>query len=168
MPGNTNYAQNNRSGGSYGNREQQRALPPVKIDSFYEADGKTIKPDLFEKTAEAIADTLFIKGSRISVSITQLRRLFDEVKRFQQILEASPDQWVVQKPYIKMIKSKASYTVARAKKTRSEESDVYENLGKFIGNCIDLVETAEQYQVFVALFEAVYGFYYGKNPKNEK
>ena len=58
-------------------------------------------------------------GKDIGVTSTQLRRIFDEVKRFEQILSLQENQWEKQLPYIKMIKSKVAYSVARAAKQKS-------------------------------------------------
>jgi CRISPR-associated protein Csm2 len=159
----------NRSYQRDGGQQQAQALPPVVIDGFYIGDTKNPKPELFCDTANKIADTLLIPGSRpaISVSNTQLRRLFDEVKRFDQIIDVAPEQWAAQLPYIKMIKSKINYAVARASRTSRSEEGVYKNLATFITRGIDLVKEPKDYHVFVSLFEAVYGFYYGKNPKRD-
>jgi CRISPR-associated protein Csm2 len=167
MPDNRNFHQNNRGGNNYGdrhdNREQPQALPPVKIDSFYKDAAKNPKDELFEKTAQEIAKSFYIENVRIGVSKTQLRRLFDEVKRFEQILEASEDQWEAQKPYIKMVNSKVSYSIARAiEKSRNAEG-AYKNLKSFITQGINLVNDARDFHVFVSLFEAAYGFYYEIN-----
>jgi CRISPR-associated protein Csm2 len=156
---------NRRQQGNFGAAAAPRAPDSVKIDGFYTADNK-IKPELFEKTAQALAESFYIKGSQIGVSITQLRRLFDEVKRYEQILDVSPDQWDAQLPYIKMIKSKVSYTVARAVKQKQSEEGVYKNLAAFMTQGIDLIKEPRDYHVFVSLFEAVYGFYYEKAPKS--
>ncbi len=167
------YEQNrdgyNRS--SYGNGGQQTTKIPqaVEIDSFYASDGKTIKPDLFDKKALEIANSFLgtdRNGNSVGVSSTQLRRLFDEVKRFKQVLESDPEQWESELPYIKMIKSKVAYTVARAAKTKPSAKQVYNNLLKFISSSIDLIQKSEDYHVFVSLFEAAYGFYYEKAPKD--
>ena len=106
------------------------------------------------------------KGFDIGVTSTQLRRIFEEVKRFEQILLSSEDQWEKQLPYIKMIKSKVAYTVARASKQKSDEKGVYKNLEVFISSCIDLIKKQEDYHIFVNLFEATYGFYYDLAPKS--
>ncbi|MFP3091137.1 type III-A CRISPR-associated protein Csm2 [Treponema sp. TIM-1] len=165
--------QDNRDNrGQHGRHEAPLAPKPVTIDGFYTAD-KKIKPDLFDKTAREIGESFYfyIKDFKIGVSITQLRRLFDEVKRYDQILEVSPDQWEAQLPYIRMIKSKVSYTVAKAIKQKlsdkeTPEKKVYKNLASFIIQGIDLVKELKDYHVFVSLFEAVYGFYYEKAPKS--
>ena len=83
-------------------------------------------------------------------------------------MSASPEQWEAQYPYIRMIKSKVAYTVARAAKDKADEADVYKNLEAFLASCIDNVHCKEDYDVFVALFEAAYGFYYEKAPKTAK
>jgi CRISPR-associated protein Csm2 len=159
------YQDNRYNRGQQGHKETPPAPKPVIIEGFYRTDRK-IKPDLFDKTAREIAESFYIKNSQIGVSITQLRRLFDEVKRFDQILEVSPDQWDAQLPYIRMIKSKVSYTVARAIKQKQAEEGVYNNLAAFISQGIDLVKEAQDYHIFVSLFEAAYGFYYEKAPKS--
>jgi CRISPR-associated protein Csm2 len=159
------YGKQESRGGYQDRREMPQAPKPVTIEGFYTED-KKVKPDLFDKTAREIAESLYIKNSQIGVSITQLRRLFDEVKRFEQILDVSPDQWEAQLPYIRMIKSKVSYTIARAVKQKQSEEGVYKNLAAFITQGVDLVGEFQDYHVFVSLFEAAYGFYYEKAPKS--
>ena len=132
-------------------------------------DNKTIKEDLFDTVAKSVAESFKgknKKGFDIGVTSTQLRRIFEEVKRFEQILLSSEEQWEKQLPYIKMIKSKVAYTVARASKQKSDEKGVYKNLEVFISSCIDLIKKQEDYHIFVILFEAAYGFYYDLAPKS--
>lgn len=152
------------------------------LKSFYKKDSngkKVIDPDLFDKTAESIAASFYGNGKMKDrngreiiegISITQLRRLFDEVKRFQQILETANGAeeaacWEAQLPYIKMIKSKVRYTVARMKERKPNLHKYYENLSNFISKAIDLIKDKEDYLVFSSLFEAVVGFYYEYAPK---
>ncbi len=158
-----NQSSGNRSGGSF---QEDKSFTPsaVKICSFYNSDGKTLIPDLFDKKAQEVAESLIGKNKRgfaIGVSSTQLRKIFDEVKRFEQILLANPEQWDKQLPYIKMVKSKVAYSVARASKEK-EKAGLYKNLETFISSSIDLIKTEQDYHVFVSLFEAAYGFYYEK------
>ncbi|MBP5451334.1 MAG: type III-A CRISPR-associated protein Csm2 [Treponema sp.] len=163
---------NNGNKGNSGGKqwEDKSFVPnPVPIKTFYKEDGKTILPDLFDTKANEVAASFIGKnrsGKDMGVTSTQLRRIFDVVKRFEQILSASPEQWDSQYPYIRMIKSKVAYTVARAAKDKSEEAGVYKNLEKFISSCIDLIHNKFDYDVFLALFEAAYGFYYEKAPKS--
>lgn len=156
----------NRDGGF---EDKSKTPEPVKVLSFYKDDNKTIKEDLFDTVAKSVAESFKgknKKGFDIGVTSTQLRRIFEEVKRFEQILLSSEDRWEKQLPYIKMIKSKVAYTVARASKQKSDEKGVYKNLEVFISSCIDLIKKQEDYHIFVNLFEAAYGFYYDLAPKS--
>lgn len=154
-----------------GNQNPQKAL----IGGFYitTKDGKqVIREDLFDKKALEIANKLYpsssqnYKDKNSGVSGTQLRRIFDEVKRFDYLLQLNEDEWENQLPYIKMIKSKIRYTVARARKKESSwvVIDCYEALASFISEGIDTIKERRDYEVFLALFEAVYGFYYEHAP----
>jgi len=142
-----------RRDGGPPSKPQAAAVP---IGSFYK-DGK-VDPDLFDGKAKLIAKSLD------GVTGTQLRRLFDEVKRYDMILGNSDDQWVKQEPYIRMLNSKTSYTIARQQNTDA----CYKNLKKFINEGITLVHNKDEYHIFVSLFEAVYGFYYEIAPNKVK
>ncbi|MEL5720918.1 MAG: type III-A CRISPR-associated protein Csm2 [Treponemataceae bacterium] len=159
--------QNRNQGGGMDNRID--SYQPLK--SFYvDKDRKNVDPKLFNEIAEGIAMS-FCKQSRKNkgdqtevslkgeITITQLRRLFDEVKRFDQLVETK--SWDEIAPYIKMINSKVRYTVARMKKTNRYSSEYYENLDRFMSDALKLVNDKNSYLVFSKLFEAVYGFYYG-------
>lgn len=171
MAFNQNYGNNgNWSGGQKNQVEDKSETPePVRIKSFYKEDGKTLQEDLFDSTARNVAKSLVGKnrqGREIGVTSTQLRRIFDEVKRFEKTLQFSDANWESQLPYIKMIKSKVAYSVARAAKQKSEEKGVYKNLEAFISSGIDLIKSQKDYEAFVNLFEAAYGFYYELAPRN--
>jgi len=144
------------------------------ISTFYTQDGKTVEPNLFDTKAKDIASRFVItekdKDGRsfvYGVSKTQLRRLFDEVKRFEQNLNGETEVWQKHLPYIRMIKSKVSYNTSRAKEKERKKEKPYNNLSDFITEGIDLIKEEKDYYVFLALFEAVYGFYYEKNPKDD-
>lgn len=167
-------ANNNYSGGRGNfNRQQRQDMsqkkPAVEIKSFYKPGTDVPEQDLFDKKAQEIAESFVGKdgwGNDIGVSSTQLRRVFDEVKRYERLLSSTDAKWEEQLPYIKMIKSKVAYTVARAAKEKQKERGVYKNLEAFISSGINLIKTEKDYHVFVSLFEAVYGFYYDKAPKD--
>jgi CRISPR-associated protein Csm2 len=132
------------------------------MESFYiNKEKKEVKPYLFSKTAEEIAKG-FIggHGKYYGVSKTQLRRFYDEVKRFEQNLDGTVETWKKNFPYIKMIKSKTSYNIARAIEKNRNEADVYNKLSAFISDGLEQIEDEKDYNVFTSLFEAVYGFYY--------
>lgn len=150
----------------YNRGQQNKGVPAPKAVQYKLMEGGNIPVSLFDTTAKSIAES-FVKtdekGSKGQISATQLRRLFDEVKRYERILESGGD-WNSQKPYIKMIKSKVAYTVARAKSRNSKAAAYYGNLESFISTGIDQVNDEKQYHILVTLFEAVYGYYYGMNP----
>ena len=137
---------NRNSSGYYGNKssfeDKSETKKPIEIKTFYKEGTKIPLPDLFDKNAADVADS-FVgknkKGFEIGVSSTQLRRIFDEVKRYEQILSQPDAKWDEQLPYIKMIKSKVAYSVARAAKNKPEEKGVYSNLEKFISSSINLI-----------------------------
>jgi CRISPR-associated protein Csm2 len=140
----------------------------MAITGFYTTE-KKVKADLFDTTADKIAGSFVGKdrnGRTYGVSKSQLRKLYNEVKRFEQNLDGSIEAWDKNYPYIRMIKSKSSYNTARAGEKDRNKADVYKNLSAFIAEGIDLIKDEEDYRVFTALFEAVYGFYYEKNPKD--
>jgi len=156
-----------RQGGGYKQQTPPPSKTPLPPFEYYEADNKTVNPKLFDETAKSIAESL--KG----VSGTQLRKIFDEAKRFVQLLETSSDdedlKFKEHEAYIRMIKSKVSYQAVRAKeKARFEDKGGYENLSEFVAKGIDKVKKANDFKVFVALFEAVYGFYYEIAPSKAK
>ncbi|NLE14255.1 MAG: type III-A CRISPR-associated protein Csm2 [Spirochaetales bacterium] len=155
------------------NQNSSRAL----IGGFYIAgsDGKKkVKPELFDAKAQEIANRFYKetinrfnqRPVQVGVSGTQLRRVFDEVKRFDYLLQLDSESWDAQLPYIKMIKSKIRYTIARM--TRNERNqdvlDCYAALSSFLIEGIDAIHEQQDYEVFLALFEAVYGFYYEHAP----
>lgn len=143
-----------------------------KINSFYIPGTKNVRPELFNEFAEKIAKSFALISPnpknlrRDGVTSTQVRRLFDEIKRYERIIKDDDQKsWNEQYPYIKMMKSKVHYTVARAKKrANSITQKCYDNLSDFISEGIDLIKDANDYHVFVSLFEAVYGFYYENRP----
>ena len=144
-------------------------MKPKMIETFYEKGTRDVRPKLFDTIANKIA-TEFIGRNKENqfgkVTKRQLRRLFDEVKRFEQVLDGTPENWKKNYPLIRMVKSKASYNIARSKTTKGN-NDVWDNLYGFIDEGIGLIEVEEDYHVFLSLFEAVYGFYYVLNPAND-
>jgi len=134
---------------------------------FY-TDGKSVNPDLFDGIARNIAESFVSKdkfNKPCGVGRTQMRRLFDEVKRFEQNLDGKEETWKKHFPYIKMIKSKLSYNITRAIERNRDSAAGYNNLSRFISEGIGQVKNEDDYRIFAALFEAVYGFYYEKSPR---
>jgi CRISPR-associated protein Csm2 len=124
---------------------------------------RPVNPGLFDGIAENIAASFVGKDSfdkPFGVARNQIRRLYDEVKRFEQNLDGNQDTWNKYVPYIRMIKSKLSYNITRAIEKSKISAGCYKKLSDFITKGIDQVKNEEDYHIFAALFEAVYGFYY--------
>lgn len=148
------------------NFSERKEVPSPQPVQYTLLENGKVSEKLFCETAEKIAESFAqndngqLKGK---VSATQIRRLFDEVKHYQNLITDS-QKWQEQFPYIRMMKAKVSYTIARAIKSNPKAKAYYTNLEKFIFNGIDQIKEERDYHIFVALFEAVYGFYYGMNP----
>ena len=167
MAYNNNYSKpqsnGNRNGGSYSSWESKSDLSftpdRVEIQSFYTENGDIIDT-LFDTKAKEIASSFIGKdqyGKICGLTSSQLRKIFDEVKRFEGNFSSDKEaDWIKKKPYVKMIKSKVAYTIAR----NGAKKGVWKNFEYFISSCIDKVESEKDYHVFLSLFEAVYGFYY--------
>ena len=147
----------------------------MKINTFYKDGTEIVRPDLFDKTALGIAEDFVVtftnkfgKPDGYGVGRTQLRRIYDEVKRFEHRLNIGTDAWEKNHAYIKMIKSKITYNTVRAMQSDSKKEGVYKKLSEFITEGIDLSKNENDFRVFAALFEAVYGFYYEKSKDFDK
>lgn len=157
-----------QSYGGYQNTPAAPALPEFKFYSGDAANGKkgSVNPALFSDTAKCIAECFGTKSS--GVTSTQFRRIFDEVKRFERLVETEED-WKRQEAYVRMISSKVAYAVARAKATGKPDSNGYwDNFKNFIDKGLAQVHDGSDFKVFVALFEAAYGFYYEIKPKDSR
>ena len=145
------------------------------MNSFYiDKEKKVVDPKLFTETAEEIANTFVSKGKDsegnpfYGVSGSQLRRFFDEAKRFKQNLDGTKPTWDIYFPQIRMIKAKVRYNTARVYFKKPKEKDVYDSLSSFVTKCIDIIKDEKEYNAFISLFEAVYGYYYPKAPKRAR
>ncbi|MGD0489549.1 MAG: type III-A CRISPR-associated protein Csm2 [Syntrophorhabdales bacterium] len=106
----------------------------------------------------------------LGVSRHQLRRLYDEVKQHQKLLNdkkklhpAERDRcWNEVKPLVKMTRAKAAYMVARMKDKEKDRTikASYDALYEFIDQSLDLIDEEKHFTAFCLFFEAVYGFYY--------
>jgi CRISPR type III-A-associated protein Csm2 len=149
---------NNTHGG--GRSRGSTASPPVKIEfELMDADGK-IPMELYDETAQKISRQL-VQGRMVSRH--QLRKLYDEVKRIKRRLDNQQTRdadkaWEAALPEIKLMKSKVAYVSAR--NTKRDEQACYGALKDFLVRGIDKSTGPEEFNVFVTLFEAVYGFYY--------
>lgn len=180
MAGNWNNY-DGRSGNSGGKSQKRNDFPPKeKPEKFVKfellREGK-IPDELLKNKAEQISKTFSAfdqekYGDKIynGVSENQLRKLFDEVKGWDRKLLETDVEWNKIKPYIQMIKSKTAYATARAKEKAKKDAiakECYDNLREFISCGLEQCDTVEKYHIFTSLFEAVYGFYWERKPKDK-
>ena len=129
--------------------------------NFYTTE-KKIRPELFDSEAKQWANRLK------HVSKAQFRRVYDEIKRLERKTQGKAD-WEAVLPFVKMQKSKISYTVTRAKQKLPRKDDdkrkSYDELKSFIFEGVEAVKSSKDYEVFCQFFEAVYGFHYEIAPE---
>lgn len=94
-----------------------------------------------------------------NVSKTQMRKVFDEIKRFKFLLKSGSD-WQDIYPLVLMQKAKISYLCKRKSDDSQNAASYYNNLKKMIFNLIDLCHSKEEYLAYADFMEALYGYYY--------
>lgn len=122
----------------------------MEISNFL--DGDKIRPELLDKDALLIAKDF----EKAKLTTNQVRKFYDEVKKYEKLLEKKDFSDV--EPLIYMLKSKAKYAV---NKKNGMDMVFYE----FIDKSIDKIKTAttkeskeQNYKAFCLFFEAIYGF----------
>ncbi len=113
------------------------------------------KKDLFTDTAQKYADEM----AKYKLTQTQLRKYYNEVKALEARIEANPD-FKENEALITLLKSKVAYGLA--KETDYEKKKGFEVLLKMVEQGIIWSTTSEHFQDFVLFFEAVVGFFRGK------
>ena len=109
------------------------------------------KAELVDELAEKQADEL------PQINSSQLRKFFGEVKDLYRRLQARQDYHSQIEPQFKMLRSKAYY--ASRPGGQQQISPQFRN---FIENAVKRVGDEKDFRLFVAHFEAVVGFLYGK------
>ena len=104
--------------------------------------------DLFDQTARSWAE----KIERTKKS--QIRNFYDKVLELEQRTKYEDDFDEIL-PFVKMLNSKVAYAVSR--KVASREFEEMMHL------CIEQVKTKEDLKTFKLFFEAVLGFYKGRD-----
>jgi len=127
----------------------------ITVQAFLDAEND-IRPELFDDEAKDIAKKL--KGARITTH--QVRRFYDEVKRYKARLDQGEPYKRI-KPLIVMLKSKAKYAA-----TKKPNMSIFYD---FIEKSVDYVKEGDEeiqkkkFDAFCLFFEAVYGFAELKN-----
>lgn len=128
----------------------------MPVNFWKDRDKKIIDPTLFNEQAKKFADDVFSERDNKKNNPTQLRKFYDEVLNFSNILKSIPlekqeSEFNKLLPYIMMLNSKAAYAQARDLISR--------NFKNFISESLSQIKTKEDFEAFLGLFEAFMGFY---------
>jgi len=126
-----------------------------KVPEFL-TNEKKIRPALLGSEAMEIARELEGSGA----TTHQVRKFYDEVKKYQKRLKDTPAAYPEIKPLILMLKSKAQYAALKQPKKMNVFSDfIRESISKVVTNedTYDKIEI-ERFNAFCLFFEAVYGY----------
>lgn len=133
---------------------REKLVPP---GSFYfeKKDGDdVIREDLLTSKAEEWAKS-FLRG-RPPLPTHQLRRFYNEVKSLEARVEANG--FNPTRPLIKMLQSKVAHACPKSYGGRK----VPQEFRKFVEECVEAIESGEDFGAFVLVFEAVVGYFYGE------
>lgn len=115
---------------------------------------RQIDPELFSTTAEELANKINLERTNSRDKLnkpTQVRKFFDEVVRFQGMIQGNPQQFVELLPYIKMLNAKAAYAAGR--------DLIGSEFKSFLSDSLKQVNDREDFEIFCSFFEAFLGFY---------
>ena len=126
----------------------------MSVQFWNDTQKQQIDPELFSEKAENLAKAINMErmNSRNNLNkSTQLRKFFDEVIRFQGMLQSNPEQFNELLPYIKMLNAKAAYAAGR--------DLIGTEFKNFLSDSLRQVSSREDFEVFCTFFEAFLGFY---------
>lgn len=128
----------------------------MPVNFWKDRDKKIIDPTLFNEQAKKFADDVFAEKDNKKNNTTQLRKFYDEVLNFSNILKSMPPEKQESEfdkllPYIMMLNSKAAYAQAR--------DLISQKFKDFISETLSEIKTKEDFEAFLGLFEAFMGFY---------
>ena len=136
---------------------------------WFEHDTKSIRLTLFEEAAHAADNILseLVEGRR-TFSSTQMRRYYTEIKNLDYRIKHWRTLSVAEQtvrfqailPVIKLLRVKVE------SKRNAKVGKVPKSFAQLMADCIDSVNTIEEFQAFVLFFEAVVGFYIGRNDRS--
>ncbi len=111
------------------------------------------KKELFTEHAIAYADAM------INMTQTQLRKYYNEVKALEARIKANPD-FKTNEALIGLLKSKVAYGMA--KENDKNKKEAFKVLLNMTEQGIEWSTKREYFEDFVLFFEAVMGFFKGK------
>lgn len=135
----------------------------MNVQFWLNREQRQIDPLLFSETAEAMAKKLNQERVQSRDKLnkpTQIRKFFDEVIRFQGMIQNNPEQFNELLPYIKMINAKAAYATGR--------DLIGTEFKGFLSDSLKQINDCQDFELFCSFFEAFLGFYkyYAEKEKN--
>lgn len=148
-----------RQDGSYPQRQGQSNIQSEHSPSMpkivFRDESNYRKKELFTDYALQYADEL----TRHKITQTQLRKYYNEVKALEARIKANPD-FKANEALISLLKSKVAYGLA--KETDRDKKEGFKVLLNMVEQGIAWSTKPEYFEDFVLLFEAVAGFFKGK------
>lgn len=125
---------------------------------FYEEKGGqlVIREELLTSKAQEKWARSFLRA-RPPLHSAQLRRFYHDVKSLEAKI-TTEDEFVKNKPLIKMLKSKVAFACPKTYSGRKVPLEFRE----FIEECVDNIDTHNDFKAFALVFEAVVGYFYGE------
>lgn len=123
----------------------------MEIKFWKDKSAKKIDPDLFSSRAELLAKEILEESSNKTNKLTQIRKFYDEILRFNNIVKTNPNEFDNLLPYLKMLNAKAAYAMGR--------DLVSKGFKDFISTSLYQVNDKDDFEVFSELFEAFIGYY---------
>jgi CRISPR-associated protein Csm2 len=132
----------------------------MEVKFWKDKDKKQIDPEIFSLVADKLAKTIYEEGSGTGNKPTQIRKFYDEVVRFDNIIKTNPAEFNAMLPYLKMLNAKAAYAMGR--------DLVSKGFKDFISNSLKQISDRDDFNVFASLFEAFMGYYKYYDEKVER
>jgi len=132
----------------------------MSVQLWKDRGNRQIDPELFSKHADELAQRINRERTQRINNPTQIRKFFDEVIRFQGMLQSNPQQFDELLPYIKMLNAKAAYATGR--------DLIGTEFKGFLSESLRQVNDRQDFELFCSFFEAFLGFYkyYAEKEKN--
>lgn len=123
----------------------------MSVQLWQDRAKRVIDPELLSKTAEELAKKINGEKTAKINNPTQIRKFFDEVIRFQGMIQSTPEQFDELLPYIKMLNAKAAYAAGR--------DLIGPEFKGFLSDSLKQVSDRKDFELFCSFFEAFLGFY---------
>jgi CRISPR-associated protein Csm2 len=138
---------------------------------YFNEKGK-IKATLLDEEAKKVADSLVeyqkerdgsirrnkqgkvVIVPKKTLNSAQLRRFYNDFKQLEKKIKMKGFEEI--KPLIKMVKSKVSYA------SNPSNQKIPPQFKQFLIKNVDCINSKKEFEAFMLYFEAVVGFYYGK------